>query len=323
MKAAVLHHFGRAPRYEDFPDPALEHGELALRVRAVALENVDKAMARGSHFAARQFLPHLPAIVGSDGIGMLEDGRLVGFGGVRPPYGSMAEMAPIPSTHVVPVPDGVDAATAAAVPSSALTSLFPLNWGVKLRPDETVLINGATGFAGKLAIQVAKLVGAQRVVATGRDAASLRALPGLGADAVIDLKQSDKPLAEAFAREAGTSRYDVILDFLWGRPTELLLAALVPHELGFARRRVRLVQIGEAAGQRIALPADALRTSGLEITGAGGGLTPEAVAQGTSQVWEWIAAGKLKADIEQVPLKEVERAWKRTDLHGARIVIVP
>ena len=323
MKAAVLHRFGRAPRYEDFPDPVLEQDEILVRVRAVALENVDKAMARGTHFASRQFLPHLPAIVGSDGIGTLEDGRLVGFGGVRPPYGAMAELAPIPNMHYVPVPDGVDAATAAAVPGSTLTSLFPLKWGVKLQPGETVLVNGATGFAGKLAIQVAKLLGAKRVVATGRNEVALRSLPSLGADGVIDLKQSDRNVAQAFKQEAGASGYDIILDFLWGHPTELLVATLVPSELTFARRRVRLVQIGESAGSLISLPADALRTSGLEIAGAGGGLSPEAVGEGTSQVWEWIKTGQLRADIERVPLKDVERAWKRTDMHGARIVFVP
>ena len=323
MKAAVLHRFGRAPRYEDFPDPVLEHDEMLVHVRAVALENVDKAMARGTHFASHQFLPHLPAIVGADGIGALEDGRLIGFGGVRPPYGAMDELAPIPNGHYVPVPEGVDAATAAAVPGSTLTSLLPLKWGVKLRPGETVLVNGATGFAGKLTIQVARLLGAKRVVATGRNEAALRSLPALGADAVISLQQSDEKVAAAFQQEAGASGYDVILDFLWGRPTELLIATLVPSTLGFARRRVRLVQIGEAAGPRISLPADALRTSGLEIAGASGGLTPEAIAEGTSQVWEWIKTGQLHADTERVPLKDVERAWKRTDLHGTRIVIVP
>jgi NADPH2:quinone reductase len=194
---------------------------------------------------------------------------------------------------------------------------------VGLQPDETVLINGGTGFAGRLAIQVAKLLGAKRVVATGRNERALRALSRLGADAVIDLKVSDKELAAAFKREAGTSGYDAILDFLWGRPTEVLLATLVPTDLGFAAHRVRLVQTGEAAGPRITLAADALRTSGLQIVGGSAGLTPEAVVEGTSQVWEWIRAGTLQAEIEAVPLKEVERAWKRTDISGRRIVIVP
>src|SRR5262249_48849207 len=101
MKAAVLHRFGRAPRYEEFPDPVPEQDEILVRVRAVALENIDKAMARGAHFATHRLLPRLPAIVGSDGIGTLEDGRLVGFAGMRPPYGAMAEMAVTPNTHHV------------------------------------------------------------------------------------------------------------------------------------------------------------------------------------------------------------------------------
>jgi NADPH2:quinone reductase len=115
----------------------------------------------------------------------------------------------------------------------------------------------------------------------------------------------------------------VVLDFLWGHPTELLIQALTPEQLSFARHSIRLVQIGEAAGPAISFAADALRTSGLEIRGAGGGVTPEAIAEGTRQVWEWIQAGKLQAEIEQVPLQDVESAWQRADLHGKRIVIVP
>jgi NADPH:quinone reductase-like Zn-dependent oxidoreductase len=323
MKAAVLHRFGRPPHYEDFADPIPENDEIVVSVKAVALENIDKAMARGSHFASRQFLSRLPAVVGSDGIGMLDDGRLIGFGGVRSPFGAMAEKTVIPSAQYVSIPDGIDAATAAAVPGSALTALFPLKWGARLQPDETVLINGATGFAGKLAVQVAKLLGAKRVVGTGRDDSALQSLRALGADGVIDLKRSDKYVLEAFEREAGESGYHVILDFLWGHPTEVLLQSIVPRELSFARHRVRLVQIGEMAGPTISLPADALRTSGLEIVGAGNGIVPEAISEGTSQVWDWIKTGKLHADIEPISLKDVERAWKRTDLHGRRLIVIP
>jgi NADPH:quinone reductase-like Zn-dependent oxidoreductase len=308
MKAAVLHRFGKSPRYEDFADPTAGQDEIVIQVKAIALENIDRAMAQGTHFSTRQFLPKLPAIPGSDGIGQTEDGRLIGFGGMRPPYGSMAERAAMPAAYQIPIPDGVDAVTAASVPSSTLTALFPLKWGAKLQPGETVLINGATGFAGRLALQVAKLLGAGRIVGTGRDAAALRSLHALGADDVVDLKQSTDRLATAFKDAAGETGYNVILDFLWGRPTATLLKTLVPEKLAFARGRTRLVQIGEAAGSTITLPADALRTSGLEITGGGGGLTPEAVGEGTTQVWEWITAGNLQAEIEIVPLKDVERA---------------
>jgi NADPH2:quinone reductase len=321
MKAAVLHNFGETPRFEDFLDPIPNPDEILVHVKAVALENVDKAMAEGSHFASRQFLSVLPAIVGFDGIGMLEDGRLVGFGGVKAPYGAMAEKTVVPRAYTVPVPDGVDAVTAAALPGSALTSLFPLKWGARLQPGETVLINGATGISGKLAVQIAKLLGAGRVIGTGRNEESMKQIRELGADTVIDLKQSDTRLLDEFKEQAGNG-YDVILDFLWGHPTEILIKTLVPSELRIPKP-VRLVQIGEKAGSTINLSADSLRTSGLEIRGGAAGITPEAMGEGTDQVWEWLKAGKLHMDIEQVPLKDIESAWKRADFQGKRIVVVP
>lgn len=321
MKAAVLHQFGETPRYEDFPDPVPGEGEILVHVNAVPLENVDRAVAAGTHFSSRKMMPNLPAVVSFDGIGTLEDGRLVGFGGIRPPYGSMADVAVIKDGYFVPIPEGIDAPSAATIPGSALTSLFPLKVA-KMQPGDTVLINGATGFAGTLAVQIAKLLGAGRIVGSGRDAAQLDAVRALGADAVIDLKQPDDQIAQAYAREAGENGYHVILDFLWGRPTELLLDALTPHEFAFPKHPTRLIQIGEMAGKSLNLPAEALRTSGVEIVGGAAGLTPEAMGEGTQQVWEWLHAGKLKAEIECVPLKDIEQAWGRT-VHGKRLVIVP
>jgi NADPH:quinone reductase-like Zn-dependent oxidoreductase len=256
MKAAVLHRCGESPRYEDFPDPTPQEGQVLVHVRAVALENIDKMMADGSHFASQQFLSTLPAIVGFDGVGMLGDGRLVGFGGMQAPYGAMAEKAVIPQDYHAPVPDGVDALTAAALPASALTSYFPLKWGAKLQAGETVLINGATGVSGRLAVQVAKLLGAGRVIGTGRNPESLKRIQELGADATIDLKQSDQEVMDEIQKQASDG-YDIILDFLWGRPTELLIQTLIPHELKISKP-VRLIQIGEKAGRSISLPAEAL-----------------------------------------------------------------
>ncbi len=321
MKAAVLYKFGDFPKFADFPDPTPNEGEVLVQVKAVALENVDKAMAAGTHFASRQFLPTFPAIVGFDGIGLLENGKLVSFGGVKAPYGAMAEKTVVPKAYTVPVPEGIDAVTAAAMPASALTSLFPLKWGAKLQPGETVLINGATGVSGKLAVQIAKLLEAGRIVGTGRNPQSMKQVLELGADAVIDLTQSDEKLASAFKAAAGKG-YDMILDFLWGHPTEVLINTLVPTQVGLAPKRIRLVQIGEQAGATLLLSADSIRTSGLEIFGATG-ITPEAIGEGVKQVYDWIRAGKLQMEIEQVPLQDIESAWKRTDFQGKRIVIVP
>jgi NADPH:quinone reductase-like Zn-dependent oxidoreductase len=321
MKAAVLYAFGETPKFEEFPDPTPGDGQILVLVKAVPLENVDKAMAEGSHYASQQFLSTLPAIVGFDGIGMLEDGRLIGFGGVQAPYGAMAEKTIIPDGYFVAIPEGVDAVTAAALPASALTSYFPLKYGAKLQSGETVLINGATGVSGKLAIQIAKLLGAGRVIGTGRNEKSIQRIRELGADAVIDLKQWDEGLAEAFKKEAREG-YDVILDFLWGHPTEVLIKTLIPNRLQMAKP-VRLVQIGEKAGAVISLSADSLRTSGLQIFGGAAGITAEAMGAATNQVWDLIRANKLQMDIEQVPLREIQTVWQRTDFEGKRIVVVP
>jgi NADPH2:quinone reductase len=142
----------------------------------------------------------------------------------------------------------------------------------------------------------------------------------LGADAAIDMKQSDEKITQAFMKEAGKG-YDIVLDFLWGHPTELLLKTLVPKEVGFAAHKTRFVQIGEAAGPTISLSAETIRTSGLEITGAGN-VPPEAVPEALKQIWEWIAAGKLSIDIEKFPLKDIAEGWDRKT-EGKRIVIIP
>ncbi len=323
MKAAVIRTFGDVPRYEEFPDPTLDKDDTLIQVRAVVLENFDKMTVAGKHYASKHLFPAFPAIVGHSGVGTLADGTLVSFGGVTPPYGTMAEKAVIPqhySMYISPVPEGVAASVAAALPASALTSFLPLQYGAKLRGGETVLVNGATGVSGKVAIQIARLLGAGRIVGTGRDEEGLRSITRLGADAGIDLRQPDERIAEAFRQEAGKG-YDIILDFLWGHPTELLLSTLVPQEVGFATHRTRFIQIGEAAGSTLSLPAETLRTSGVEMTGAGN-ISPEVVPEALKQVWEWIKEHTLHIDIEEVPLKEIAEAWQRKT-EGKRLVIVP
>jgi NADPH2:quinone reductase len=323
MKAAVVHGFGGIPRCEDFADPIVGENDLRLRVKAVALENFDRMTVSGEHYASRSLFPRFPAVVGHSGVGSMEDGTVVAFGGVRPPYGTMAEIAVVPDEYrafLTPVPDGVDPAVAAALPAAALTSLLPLRYGAKLQAGQSVLINGATGVSGRLAIQIARLLGAGTIVGAGRNEASLASLPALGATATIDLKASDEAVTRAFAREAGEG-YDVVLDFVWGRPAELLLETLVPEQVGFAQRRVRFIQIGQAAGARLSLAAETLRTSGLELTGAGN-ISPEVVQEAVQQAWDWIRDGSLQIDVERVPLTDVAEAWER-DVSAARLVIVP
>src|SRR5580700_4845951 len=315
--------FGSLPRYEDFSEPTADPGDVLIHVKAAVLENFDKMAAQGIHYASKRMFPQFPAIVGHSGVGTLADGTLVAFGGSRPPYGTMAEIAVVPKEYagyVSPVPEGVDARLAAAVPASALTSYLPLKWGAKLESGESVLVLGATGVSGKLAVRIAALLGAGKVVAAGRESSILDSLREMGAGAIIDLKQPDAEVYDAFVREAG-SGYDVILDFLWGHPTELLFRAITPNEVGFAKHRTRYIQIGQAAGAVISFPAAALRTSGLELSGVGK-VPPEALPQALEQVWTWLREGKLSMEIEKVDLSCVTEAWVRKTT-GKRIVIVP
>jgi NADPH2:quinone reductase len=319
MKAAVLHELGNVPRFEDFPDPVPGDGEVVITVKAVAVENIDKMIAAGTHFASRQFVPQLPAILGFDGVGELPDGTLVGFGQPRPPYGALAEKTLVPQDHLVPLPDGIDPAVAVVLASAATGMAIRTAAGFK--PGETVLVQGATGVAGRLSVKVARLLGAGRIVATGRDDTALREILTLGADTVINTAVADDDLVHAFADAAGDG-YDVVLDFLWGRPTELLLKALVPSELKHAKP-TRIVQVGESAGPTLTVAAESLRTSGVEIYGAGKGLDGATMMDAYNQVVRWARDGSLAFDIERVPLSQIQNAWHRTDLRGRRLVVEP
>jgi len=321
MKAAVLHALGDTPRCEDFPDPQPGESEAIVRVRAASLKNIDKAMASGSHYDSHRALP---CVCGVDGVGDLEDGTRVFCGGARQPYGMMAEQTVVARRRCLPVPDGVDDDTAAALPNPALSSWLPLVWRARIKQGETVLILGATGVAGKLAIQIAKHLGAGRVVGAGRNHQVLETLADLGADATISLDQSDEDLIAAFQHEAARKPFDIVLDYLWGHPTETLLDAITRHDVMAESSSVRLVEIGEMAGPTVSLSAAALRSSGIEVYGSGGGSIPHtAIFDVFPQLSFLAASGKLRVDTEPVALADVENAWRRPDSFGRRIVIKP
>ncbi|MGH9775801.1 MAG: quinone oxidoreductase family protein [Candidatus Acidiferrales bacterium] len=319
MNAAVLHAFGKPPRFETFAEPRPGEGEVLVHVLAAALHPSTRAVANGSHYASPR---QLPAVCGLDGCGRLEDGSRVFFGGPRAPYGTMAERCVVMHRLCWPVPDAIGDATAAAIVNPALSSWIPLVCSAHLAAGETVLILGATGIAGKLAIQITKLLGAGRVVAAGRNERALGTLHELGADATIPLGLPEKELIEAFSREAGDTGYNVIVDYLWGRPTEMLLAALTRKEFLVEPSNVRLLPIGESAGPAISLRADVFRSAGLAIPG-GGFPAPQVFLDIYNELMARAASGQLRIETECAPLSDVERAWQRGDLDGRRLVIVP
>jgi Zinc-binding dehydrogenase len=191
MKAAVLHELGKPPRYEDFSDPLAGSGEAIVRVLAASLKPIEKQLAAGSHYASPR---ELPVVCGADGVGQLADGTRVFFGGPRRPYGAMAELTVVPAGFCFPVPKEMDDATAAALPNPGVSALLSLNSRAKVAKGETVLILGATGVTGTIAVQIAKLLGAGRVIGAGRNPEALEKLRGLGADATIQLNQPEEDL---------------------------------------------------------------------------------------------------------------------------------
>jgi NADPH:quinone reductase-like Zn-dependent oxidoreductase len=275
------------------------------------VENVDRAIADGTHYAGGAMMPELPAIPCFDGIGRLPDGQVVGFGNPRAPYGALAERTVVPRGNHAPIPDGIDPATATVL-ASAITGMS-MRTAAGLRDGETVLIQGATGVSGRLAVQIARLLNAGRVVVTGRDQ---ERLDTLGADKTINTACGDEELL----RRYGSEHYDVVLDFLWGRPTEVLLRSLIPTGFAFAAP-TRLVQIGESAGDSLTVKASSLRTSGVEIYGAARGLDGGGMAEAYARVVTWTRNGDLTYDLERAQLGDIETVWSRTDRHGRRLVI--
>jgi NADPH:quinone reductase-like Zn-dependent oxidoreductase len=324
MKAAVLHALGQVPRCEEFPPPVPGDGEELIEVTAAPLNNIDRVRADGSHYSVRSgeyASGGLPAVPGVIGAGRLPGGQRVLFGS---PYGTMAQYSAARPPMTFPIPEGLDDAVAAAAWNPGLSAWLAFGWRCPLEPGQTVLILGATGVTGKLAVQAARHFGAARVVAAGRNQQALGTLPPLGADATIQLGQPDDALAAAFAAQAGEHGYDVVVDYLWGHPTEVFLASIEHHDAQPRSGRVRLLQAGDMAGQAISLPAAVLRSAGLEILGQGTGTMPplDVITGMLGELLDLLAAGKLRMDIERVPLSAVGEVWAR-DQQGCRPVFIP
>ena len=274
MNAAVVESFDRPPRYTTFADPTPTGDEVLITVTAAGLHPIVRALAKGSHYGSTGQLPFIPGV---DGVGRttartgsLESDTRVLFGSARPPYGTFAERAVARPAFCTPIPDGLDDATVAAMMNPGMSGWAALEHRAHFAAGESVLILGATGSAGHMAVQIARRFGAKRIVAAGRNPQALEETTSLGADATVSLQQDHDALVAAF-RAALAGGIDVILDYLWGPPAEALLAALVQKGLDHDAGRVRYIQIGNSAGPNISLAAAALRSSGLELLGSGFG----------------------------------------------------
>ena len=311
MKAAVLHEHGAAPRFGDFDEPRPAPGSVVVEVAAAAIHHLDLHKATGKFYMGP---PPLPSVVGTDGVGRLSDGTRVYFDVTVAPHGSMGERALVPEDMLFEVADGLDDATAAALGNTGLGAWLAVAWRSRLQPGETVLVLGATGAVGSVAVQAAKLLGAGRVVAAARPSGRLTGLLERGADAIVELDGGDLTAA---IKDAAGGAVDVTIDTLWGEPA---LAAI-----GAAARWARHVQVGQLAGVDITLPAPTARSVSLDLCGFSVAHPPVDVRrEGYLRLTTHAARGELVVDVERFPLEQVGTAWERQRRasRGAKLVLV-
>lgn len=319
MKAAVVEAFDRPPRYTEFADPLAGDGEAVVQVTAAGLHQIVRALAGGRHYGSSGVLPFVPGV---DGVGRLADGRRVYFGAARPPFGTFAELSITRPWMCVPLPEALDDATAAALANPAMSSRAAL-MRARFVAGESVFILGATGVAGRLAVQVARRMGARHVTAAGRNPRALAGLGALGADTVISLAQDEAALLDACRAAIAEAKADVVLDYLWGRPAEVLLQAMARTGLSHTAPRVRYVQIGNMAGATIELAAAALRSSGLELLGSGfGSASLEDLIKAVGEVFAEAAVQPFEIAVKALRLAEIGQAWDATE-DGSRLVFAP
>ncbi|MFJ8825708.1 zinc-binding alcohol dehydrogenase family protein [Streptomyces sp. NPDC102467] len=319
MRAAVVHSFDTPPRYDTFetPVPRGEH-QFLVEVLAAGLHPRVRSGAGGTHYSSDGALPMVPGV---DGVGCTDDGELYYFVALDDAVGTMAERAVVDRRRAVPLPPGTDPAAVAAAMNPGMSSWVALRRRVDVRPGASVLVLGATGSAGQLAVQIAKHLGAGRVVAAGRDPERLALLPALGADETLSLSGEPDEVAEHVAK--GAADVDVVIDYLWGHVTETVMPALL---LARTDRSAPLdwIEIGSMAGQEMALPSALLRKANLRVLGSGQGSvsTADIVAELPALAAE-ITTGSLAVHPVSMPLSQVEQAWAAPTGPGERIVLAP
>lgn len=342
MKAAVLYHKAELPQYVDFPYPTVQNeDEVLVTVKAVAIKHFDKGRASGKHYSSEAPKDGSRAqqdggraqrdsgsaqqeggrVIGGDGVCLLEDGTRVYGMGVS---GMLAEKATIEKDRIVKLPAGVSDAAAAALANAIIGSAMGLRFKAGIQPGDVVLINGATGFTGRVAVQIAKHYGAKKVIATGRNEGSLQDLLALGADETISVKQEDESFLAQLKETHKRSPIDAIIDYLWGHTAEMILASLAGK--GSFTNRTRFVSVGSVTGDLIRLSAATMRSVDLQLTGSGlGSWSKDQVGKLFSEIlpemFQLAAAGKLKAETIEVKLANIADLWDLDVPDGKRLVV--
>ena len=313
MRAVVVTELGGLPSVAEVEAPT---GDDVVEIVAAPLNPIDLAVSRGVLATGHPRLPYIP---GCEGVGRTADGRLVWvFGGAlgRTTSGAMAERAAIGDAHAIEIPDGADPALAGALGIAGLAGWLPFAWRAPLEGGESVLVLGASGSVGIVAVQAAKLLGAGRVVAAARSAAGLERAAALGADATIRLDEHDD-LVAAFKEAFGGEGPSYVFDPLWGLPAEAAVQAAVPF--------ARIVNLGQSAGATAELASAPVRFKCLSVIGHTNFAVPhDELVEHYARLVGHATAGEIVLEVERVPLDQVADAWQRqAEGAGTKLVVVP
>jgi NADPH2:quinone reductase len=312
VKAALIRAVGTPPEVGVAPEPTGD----AIDVVAAPINPIDLAVSRGVLASGHPQLPYVP---GCEAVGRAADGRIVWlFGGSlgRTADGALAERASVGDSFVIDVPDGANPALAAGLGIAGLAGWLPFAWRAPLAGGEDVLVLGATGSVGLVAVQTAKFLGAGRVVAAGRSAAGLQRAADLGADATLQLDEADD-LVTAFKKAFGGTGPTYVFDPLWGEPGAAAVLAAAPG--------ATIINLGQSAGPTAALASEAVRFKSLTIYGMTVYAVPrDVLAEEYRRLVEHASAGTLRLDIEELPLDSVGDAWRRqAEGAAAKLVLLP
>jgi len=321
MKAAVMYQKGELPQYVDFPEPiAQSDDEIVVTVKAVAIKHLDKSRASGKHYSSDAPV-NSGRIVGGDGVCLLEDGTRVYGMAVN---GMLAEKATIHKDRIVKIPEALDDVTAAALPNAVIGAAMGLRFKADIQPGDVVLVNGATSFTGRVAVQIAKYYDAKKVIVTGRNQESLNELLELGADEIVSVTQSDEQFIAQLKAIHTQSPIDVIVDYLWGHTAEMILSCIKGD--GSFTNRIRYVSVGSITGDIIQLSAANMRSADLQLTGSGLGAWSRKqvgllLTEILPEMFQLAAEGKLKVDTITVKMEDIAELWGLDIPGGKRLVV--
>lgn len=297
MRAALITTLGEPPSVGDVDAPSAPAGEETVAVEAVGFNPLDLTVGRGVFYGGHPPLPYSP---GCEAAGRLDDGSLVylfGAGRGTAVSGFLAEQVTVPADLPLRLPDGVDPAVAAGLGIAGIAGWVPVAWKARVTPDDRVLVLGATGTVGRIAVQAARALGAAVVVGASRTPA----------DSVVPLEE----IGDAFGAEGFT----VCIDPLWG---EALAAALA-----FAAPGARIVHLGQSAGPEAPLRSADVRGKQLEILGHSNfGLTAGDRDRAYLELLDQVRAGRIDLGLETYPLDRVGEAWERQGTPGRGKVVV-